>query len=76
MGIFKESDGDDLDWHLLQNSPVHLYWKESVLKLHLDWLKDRFYLIYSLDCSTWSSEEGLHGEIARVYNFQIITGKT
>jgi RNAse (barnase) inhibitor barstar len=70
VAIFNfESDNQNLDWALFQNSPIHLYFQNEILEKDLAWLRANRYQIFSFDCSDWESEEDFHKEAARTLRF-------
>jgi RNAse (barnase) inhibitor barstar len=62
-------DQDRLDWRLLQNGPVTLYFSRAVLADHVRWLQEHRYAVHAFDCSTWPTEEAFHQDIARALQF-------
>jgi hypothetical protein len=67
MAPFSENDGDRLDWDLLQNSAVTLYWRRELFERDVVWLKDHGYEVYLIDCS---GIEEFRAQITRVLRFQ------
>lgn len=56
MAVFKEPwENQRLDWAILQNSPVALYWSEELLQKDLEWFRGEQYGLVELRCSTWTS---------------------
>jgi Barstar (barnase inhibitor) len=49
-----------LDWHLLQNGGVTLYFRPAVLNEDLDWLRNNHYELYQFQCESWLSNSALH----------------
>jgi RNAse (barnase) inhibitor barstar len=50
MAPFSEGDRDRLDWQLLQNGAVTLYFQSAILEGDLAWLRDHGYRIETIDC--------------------------
>ena len=50
MAPFSENDSDRLDWHLMQNGAITLYFKTAILEDDLAWLRDHGYRIETIDC--------------------------
>jgi RNAse (barnase) inhibitor barstar len=76
MAVFKEPEGyDRIDWDLLQNGSITLYWKAQYLDETVDWLKQNGYKVAEIDCSTWNDEKDMHEDIADVLNFPGYYGK-
>ncbi len=71
MAVFGRKTGDlqKLDWQLLQNSPIILYYQASILSEDFAWFKAHGYWIDHFDCSTWNSELLLHQTLAKELNF-------
>ena len=62
-------DSDRLDWALLRNSPVTLYFSRHVLDECVTWLRQHQYEVHSFDCSAWPTEEAFHREVGRALGF-------
>lgn len=60
---------DRLDWNILQNSPVALYFRIEVLERDLDWLRSESYHVNWLDCSGWSSSSAMHDGVSSGLEF-------
>jgi RNAse (barnase) inhibitor barstar len=58
-----------LDYALLQNSAISMYYRTEILNADIDWLKNHGYQIDSFDCSLWYTEEEMHIPLARQLNF-------
>jgi RNAse (barnase) inhibitor barstar len=58
-----------IDWLLMQNGPVSLYWREAYLDEDLRWLKEHGYRVDSFDASAWNSEVQMHRDFARTLAF-------
>src|SRR5438105_9081461 len=70
MAPFKEPDDfERLDYALLQNGPITLYYCAEVLAADLDWLTAHEYRIDSFDCSVWHGEKDMHTALAEKLNF-------
>lgn len=50
------SDWQRLDWRLLQNGPVALYLRQTILDDDRAWLVEHGYRIYQLDATAWDVE--------------------
>ena len=57
MAIFKSDEVDDkqLDWIILRDGGVQLYWRDEILSDDLRWLKSNGYKIISFDAAEWRS---------------------
>lgn len=71
MASFKDNTDDykRLDYSLLRNGSVNLYFKRAVLAEDLQWLRANNYSIVEFDCSTWNSEDELHEAFFRGLSF-------
>jgi RNAse (barnase) inhibitor barstar len=71
MASFRD-DPDEfqrLDWSLLQNGPITLYFKRAFLEEDVAWLVERGYEINRLDCGEWQEAGGALADLARVLRF-------
>jgi len=75
MAIFGESPYNELDYQMLQNGSVCLYCSRTYLEEDVDWLVRNGYLIYRLDCTTWTSEAAMHESLQDVFSFPEYYGK-
>lgn len=41
-----------LDWSILQNGWISLYWKKSILEKDIKWFKNENYNIVDFDCKS------------------------
>jgi RNAse (barnase) inhibitor barstar len=64
-----------LDFSLLQNSPVTLYFQSKVLSEDLAQLRNDGYRIDEFDCSKWNNETDFHTDIAAHLAFPDYYGK-
>ena len=62
-------DRHDVDFMLVQNSFVVLFWRVAILKKRIGWLRDHGYHVVSLDASTWTADADLHRDIAKALSF-------
>ena len=58
-----------VDWDLLQNGPINLYWRDAYLDEHSHWLADNGYQLNEIDSSGWDTEQAMHREIALALGF-------
>ena len=77
MAAFRDdpSEWERLDWRLLQNSPIALYWREAVLAEDRAWLAAHGYRVYRLDAGAWGSVAGFHRDARRVLEFPTYYGE-
>ncbi len=64
-----------LDWSILQNGWISLYWKKSILKKDLKWFEDENYNIVDFDCRLWTDETKMHEQLKQKLNFPDYYGK-
>jgi RNAse (barnase) inhibitor barstar len=72
MAVFRAEDRVSphrLDWRLLQNGPIALYFQPGVLAEDSAWLREHDYELRSLDCAAWRSVADFHRAIAAVLRF-------
>ena len=71
MAIFqnKPKEWQRLDWSILQNGPISLYWKTQVLENDLSWFKEEKYTLVDFDCSTWVDDNEMHKQLKQNLNF-------
>lgn len=57
MAIFKPAEVNDqqLDWIILRDGGVQLYWRDEILSDDLRWLKSNGYKIIFFDAAEWRS---------------------
>ena len=71
MTVFRNEpeDFDRLDFTLLQNGAVTLYFRPQVLAADVEWLKDHGYRVDSFNCSASIGESEMHGELSSRLEF-------
>jgi len=67
MTPFSENDTDRLDWKLLQDGAVTLYWRREIFDRDTTWLSDYGYRVHVIDCT---DADGFRHEITRVLRFK------
>ena len=77
MAIFRNEPEDfqRLDWDLLQNGAVSLYFQPQVLAADVDWLKDHEYRVDTFDCSLWVDQSEMHQAFAYQLEFPNYYGR-
>ncbi len=76
MAIFHgDEDINRLDWRLLQNGAINLYYRLSILEEDIAWLVDHGYLVHEFDCTTWTSQSDFHDAISAKLNFPSYYGQ-
>ncbi|HEX3106682.1 MAG TPA: barstar family protein [Terriglobales bacterium] len=71
MSIFSgdPSEWQRVDWKLLQNGPIALYFSPTVLSGDVHWLRDHEYDVYEFNCEHWTSSELVHNDFKQVLQF-------
>src|SRR4051794_17374180 len=64
-----------LDWVLLQNGPVVLYYRQDLLAEDIQRLKGIGYVVDEFDCSAWGNEQQLHADLAHKLSFPEYYGR-
>jgi RNAse (barnase) inhibitor barstar len=64
-----------LDWSILQNGWISLYWKKSILAKDLEWFEKENYKIVDFDCKLWTDIAEMHGQLKQKLNFPDYYGK-
>ncbi len=78
MGIFKRNGGvdpDGLDWCILQNGWISLYWRTTILDDDLKWFEKENYVIVEFNCRTWDSDKIMHSQLKEKFDFPDYYGK-
>lgn len=58
-----------LDWSILQNGWISLYWKKSILEKDIKWFEKENYNIVDFDCKSWTDRAEMHGQLKQKLNF-------
>ena len=77
MAIFQNNPDEwqRLDWHILQNGWISLYWRVEILERDIEWFKKENYSIVDFDCKTWSDENEMHKQLKQKLDFPDYYGK-
>ncbi|HET9211013.1 MAG TPA: barstar family protein [Thermoanaerobaculia bacterium] len=77
MAPFKEDpeEWQRIDWQLLQNSPITLYFRRAVLDEHAAWFADHGYRVLSLEAGRYGSPEKLLVALGRLFQFPEYYGR-
>ena len=71
-------DGQDLqrvDYALLQNGAVTLYWRLAYLEEDITWLTAHGYNVHRFNAASWGSEADMHSDLARDLAFPDYYGR-
>jgi RNAse (barnase) inhibitor barstar len=63
------SEFERLDWRILQNGAIALYYKPAILEEDVAWLAQHGYRLHQLDGARWESAADFHGDAKRVLGF-------
>jgi RNAse (barnase) inhibitor barstar len=66
---------DRLDYRLLQDGPVNLYWRRSYLDEDTAWLRANGYRTERFDTSAWTDENVMHDDLKTRLGFPDYYGK-
>jgi hypothetical protein len=76
MAVFDlEADVERLDFRLMLNSFVTLFWRTHLLTQATDWMRRHSYTVVSLDASGWADDGDLHRDIAAALDFPAYYGR-
>jgi RNAse (barnase) inhibitor barstar len=77
MAIFRDGSNDyqRLDYALLQNGSVSLYFRPAVLDEDVEQLKTYGYRIDTFDCAAWQNEEDMFTAFAATLDFPDYFGR-
>jgi RNAse (barnase) inhibitor barstar len=56
-------EGQRLDWRLIQNGSIALYFRSSILEHDIGELKAEGYEIYEFHCESWISDQIMHKDL-------------
>jgi RNAse (barnase) inhibitor barstar len=64
-----------LDWRILQDGAICLYFQRRILDEDVAWLRQHDYQIHTFDCSRWTSEAEFHADVSRDLGFPAWYGR-
>jgi len=70
MAFFRLEDLNRLDWSLLQNGFINLYWRTSYLDEDVQKLEELNYRIVRFDCSLWKTTHECAADFSSKLNIQ------
>jgi hypothetical protein len=76
MGAFDAEDQtkEALDWVILRDGGIALYWRSEYLDEDLKWFRQQNYQLYSFNCEKWTSG-GMHADLERTLSFPSYYGR-
>ena len=65
MPVFRNhpTEWHNLDWTILRNSSISIYWRHEYLDEDIEWFQKEKYNVTRFDCSTWTDEDKMHHEL-------------
>ena len=75
MPVFTSQDFERLDWRLLQNGAINLYFRPDILYADIGWLKDHHYRVHAFDCRDWKTEDRFHDDVSSELRFPDYYGR-
>jgi RNAse (barnase) inhibitor barstar len=69
MGVFRPGDHQRVDWRLLQNGAITLYYRPALLDEDIGWLQRHGYRVHQFDCSGWESDAAFHDAVSEALGF-------
>jgi hypothetical protein len=55
-----------LDWQILRDGGIQLYWHREYLSEDSQWLAKHDYDVFEFECETWKSQDDMFSDFARV----------
>src|ERR1700730_2389114 len=77
MAAFNQRDEQEnrLDWEILRDGSIALYWRHEFLEEDVDWFRRQKYQVFSFDCERWTSTEKMHADFQQTLIFPACYGK-
>jgi RNAse (barnase) inhibitor barstar len=77
MAVFSTNEviGQRLDWTVLRDGGVSLYWRSEILADDLQWFGSNGYRIVSFETADWLTEEQMHDSLKADLSFPEYYGK-
>jgi RNAse (barnase) inhibitor barstar len=69
MAYFNNSadDWQRIDWQVLRDGGIALYWRSEYLAEDARWLHEHDYELYEMDCAKWSSRDDMFADFDRAF---------
>ncbi len=64
-----------VDYRLVQNGFVTMFWQSSLLAETTDWLRSHAYRVVDFDAGSWSSDRDMYDDLAVALNFPDYFGR-
>jgi RNAse (barnase) inhibitor barstar len=77
MAFFKNDNNrhQRLDWNILQNGWINLYWREELLTKDIQWFQQENFKVVEIDCVRWTTKEHIHEDLKQHLDFPDYYGK-
>jgi RNAse (barnase) inhibitor barstar len=72
---YDESSWSRLDYVLLRDGGVVLYWADAIIEEDLAWLRRERYVVHEFDAGLWSEEANFHSAVAEALEFPEYYGR-
>jgi Barstar (barnase inhibitor) len=59
-------DWQRLDWQILRDGGIQLYWRREYLVEDVQWFAKHDYEVFEFACDTWKSQDDMFSDFARV----------
>jgi RNAse (barnase) inhibitor barstar len=71
MAIFQNNPDQwqRLDYSILQNGWISLYWQRDVLDNDISWFEKEKFKIIDLDCTKWLDTKTIHKDLKKYFDF-------
>lgn len=71
MAVFRNNpeQAQQLDWRILQNGWVSLYWRMPLLNKDIEWFSHERYTVIDFSCSTWDDLSAMHRQLKSALDF-------
>ncbi|MBP9103646.1 MAG: barstar family protein [Chitinophagaceae bacterium] len=78
MGVFKNNPEEwrRLDYRILLNGWISLYYQQAVLKKDIDWFEKNNFEIIDFDCTNWTEIKIIHKDISDHLGFPQYYGES
>ena len=63
-----EQTKETLDWVILRDGGLALYWRREYLNEDLEWFREQNYQLFVFNCEEWTPS-GMHADFARTFRF-------
>lgn len=77
MSVFNAStvNNQQLDWTILRDGGVALYWQPEVLAGDVKWLQSNGYMVAEFEAGDWKTEEQMHSVLKSTLSFPDYYGR-